>query len=127
MDSRKVGLTIAAIVALFVALPVAADDTAAPPAFNVLQGELPTTLAYDSDWKAGAAVNARKSDPDSDTDMWSLALFGPAAMIFIVTALGLTITVRSLRDDFRRQRSLDHSWRHGAMSRAGHASRTSRD
>jgi sensor c-di-GMP phosphodiesterase-like protein len=50
--------------------------------------------------------------------MWSLALLGPAAMIFIVAALGLTITVRSLRDDFRRQRSLDHDWRHGAMSRA---------
>jgi len=48
----------------------------------------------------------------------TVALIGPAAMIFIVTALGLTITVRSLRSDFRRQRSLNHYWRHGAMSRA---------
>lgn len=127
MNSRMFGLTIAAIASLFLALPVAADDPAAPPAFNTLRGELPTTQTYDSDWKASRVANGRKIEQDRDVEMWSLALIGPAAMIFIVTALGLTITVRSLRDDFRRQRSLDHSWRHGAMSRAGHASRTSRD
>lgn len=102
MDSRKFGLTAATIVALLLALPVAAaDDRTAPPAFNTLHDELPTTLTYDSDWKAGAAANARTIEPDSDMGIWSLALFGPAAMIFIVTALGLTITVRSLRDDLR--------------------------
>jgi hypothetical protein len=58
------------------------------------------------------------TEPDNDMGIWSLALLGPAAMIFIVTALGLTITVRSLRDDFRRQRSQDHYWQHGVMSRA---------
>ena len=124
MDSRKFGLVPAAIVALFLALPVAAaDDPTAPPAFNTLQGALPATLTYDSDWKAGAAMNARATEPEVDLGIWSLALFGPAAMIFIVTALGLTITVRSLRDDFRRRRSLDHYWRHGAMSRASRGSR----
>lgn len=125
MKSRKFGLTIAAIVSLFLALPLAADEPAAPPAFNALQGEMPATLTYDSEWRVGRAATGRRIEQDRDVEMWSLALIGPAAMIFIVTALGLTITVRSLRDDFRRQRSLDHSWRHGAMSRAGRASRTS--
>jgi hypothetical protein len=113
------GSTIAAIVALFLALPVAAGQPAAPPASNASQGGLPTTLTYDSGWKAGGSGNASRIEPDRDVEMWSLALIGPAAMIFIVTALGLTITVRSLRDDVRRRRSLDHDWRHGAMSRAG--------
>lgn len=123
MDSRKIGLAAAAIVALFLALPASAEDPAKTPSFSELHGALPTTLTYDSDWKAGAAVNARAIEPEADLGIWSLALFGPAAMIFIVTALGLTITVRSLRDDFRRRRSLDHYWRHGAMSRASRGSR----
>jgi hypothetical protein len=124
MDSRKCGLMTATIVTLLLALPVAAaDDPTAPPAFNTLHGELPTTLTYDSDWKAGAAANARTIEPDSDMGIWSLALLGPAAMIFIVTALGLTITMRSLRDGFRRLRSLDQYWRHGAMSRASRGNR----
>jgi hypothetical protein len=123
MDSRNFGWTIAAVVALLVALPVAADDNAVAPAFKTSQAALPTTLTYDSDWKAGGAANARSVEQDRNVEMWSLALLGPATMIFIVTALGLTITVRSLRDDFRRQRSLDHYWRHGAMSRASRARR----
>lgn len=99
MKSPKCGLAVAAIVSLFLALPLAAGEPAAPSALDA------------------------KIEQNHNLEMWSLALIGPAAMIFIVTTLGLTINVRSLRDDFRHQRSLDHSWRHGVMSRAGHASR----
>jgi len=52
MDCRKFGLTIAASVALFLALPAAADGPAAAPPVKALQGALPTTPAYGSDWKA---------------------------------------------------------------------------
>ena len=55
--------------------------------------------------------------------MWSIALIGPVAMILIVTVLGLTITIRSLRKDFRQQHTLNRYWRHGAMSRANRGSR----
>jgi hypothetical protein len=94
MKSTKFGLTVAAIVPLFLALPLAAGELAAPPALDA------------------------KIEQDNDLEMWSLAMIGPATMIFIVAALGLTITVRSLRDDFRHQRSVEQSWRHGVMSRA---------
>ena len=127
MKSRQFGWTIAAIVSLFLALPLAADEPAASQGFDAVQGELPTTMTYDSGWKAGRAATGRIVEQDRDVEMWSLALIGPAALIFLVTVLGLTITVRSLRDDFRRQRSLDHSWRHGAMSRAGRTSRKSHE
>lgn len=60
---------------------------------------------------------------DSAATTTLIARFGPAAMILIVTVLGLTITVRSLRTDCRRQRTLDRYWRRGAMARAGRGSR----
>jgi hypothetical protein len=118
MDFRRFGGSIAASVALFLALPVAAQESAAPAAPIALPGELPTILAYDSDWTTKGNASAQKIEKQRKVEMWSLALIGPAAMIFTVTALGLTITVRSLRKDFRHQRSLDQYWRHGAISRA---------
>ncbi len=68
-------------------------------------------------------TSERKLASERDVEMWSIALIGPAAMILIVTVLGLTITFRSLRKDFRHQHTLDRYWRHGAMSRANRGSR----
>jgi hypothetical protein len=94
MKSTKFGSTVAAIVTLFLALPVAAGELVAP------------------------ATSDAEIEQDHDLEMWSLAMIGPATMILVVAALGLTITVRSLRDDFRHQRSVEQSWRRGVMSRA---------
>ena len=41
---------------------------------------------------------------DRDEPLGSLALFAPAALIIALTALGLTITFRSLRQDLRARR-----------------------
>ena len=41
---------------------------------------------------------------DRDEPLGSLALFAPAALIVALTALGLTITFRSLRQDLRARR-----------------------
>jgi integral membrane sensor domain MASE1 len=100
MDFRRLGTSIAVSLALYLALPAAAQDSSAPATLSApvaVRGEL---------------------EKERTLEMWSIALIGPAAMIFVVTALGLTITVRSLREDFRHQRTLNQYWRHGAMSRA---------
>jgi hypothetical protein len=94
MKSLLPGATIVALsVALFVAMPAAAYEALASSAFP----------------NAG------------DNDLWSLALLGPAAMIFFVTAVGLTITIRSLRADSRRRLILARYWRRGATCRAAAA------
>jgi hypothetical protein len=101
--SGTIAATIAAIVALFFAMPaVAYDAPASQPEFAAQYR--PPALAS-----------------EHDGNLWTLALLGPAAMILTVTALGLTITLRSLRADVRRQLALDHYWQRGARSRASAA------
>ncbi|MDH4104501.1 MAG: hypothetical protein OEW50_02245 [Gammaproteobacteria bacterium] len=91
---------IAAIVALFLAVPAMAYE--APPA----------PAEYAAQYRPPALTS------ENDGGTWTLALLGPAAVIVFVTALGLTITVRSLRADVRRQLELDRYWQRGARSRA---------
>lgn len=95
-----IAATIAAIVALFLAMPAVAVE-AAPAAMEDPAQYRPPALTSENDGGA-----------------WTLALIGPLAMIVFVTALGLTITVRSLRADIRRQLELDRYWQRGARSRA---------
>jgi hypothetical protein len=95
-----IAATIAAIVALFLAMPAVAVE-AAPTALESTAQYRPPALASEHDGGA-----------------WTLALIGPVAMIVFVTALGLTITARSLRADIRRQLELDRYWQRGARSRA---------
>jgi hypothetical protein len=102
MNSGKIGSTIAAIVALLVAMPAASYETIATPTATQ-----PHQTAF----------------LQEDTDLWTLALLGPAAMVLFVTGLGLTITVRSLRADIRRRLELERYWRAGVMSRAAAATR----
>ncbi len=121
MNCRMHGPWLAAVVALLFGLPVGAQDSQPPPTPIALQDELPSTGANDNaDLKEKDDASARNVPGERDNESWAIALIGPVALIFIVTVLGLTITVRSLRKDFRRQRDLNQYWRHGAMSRARH-------
>jgi hypothetical protein len=64
---------------------------------------LPAT-AYDAGLTTtGRPVSTLLPD-DRDEPLGSLALFAPAALIIALTALGLTITFRSLRQDLRARR-----------------------
>jgi hypothetical protein len=58
---------------------------------------------------------------EPDIGIWSLAMLGPAAMIMVVAGLGLTITLRSLRADVRRQLVLDGYWQRRTRPRAASA------
>lgn len=98
--------TIAAIVALFLAIPAMAYE--GPP----------TPTEYAAEYRPPALTS------DNDGGIWKLALLGPAAMIVFVAALGLTITVRSLRADVRRQLELDRYWQRGARSRTASGNHT---
>lgn len=121
MRCRMLGPWLATGLVLFSAQPAGAQESAAPATPIVLQNELPSTGTYATGEQAKAAASARKLTSERNVEMWSIALIGPAAMLFIVTVLGLTITVRSLRDDFRRERNLNRSWQHDAWSRAKHS------
>ena len=108
--SGTIASTIVAIVALFSGAPAVAYE--APAAY-----ESPASQpGYVAQYRPQALTS------EHDGGMWTLALLGPAAMILAVTALGLTITVRSLRADVRRQLVLDRYWQRGARSRAAAAS-----
>jgi hypothetical protein len=123
MSCRMLGPWLAACIALSCAMPAAAQESLAPTTPVAPQRELPSTWAFDTDWKVKDDASARQLAGEREVEMWSIALIGPAAMILFVTILGLTITVRSLRKDFRRQRDQTRDWRHGALSRASRGSR----
>jgi hypothetical protein len=95
-----IAATIAAIVGLFLASPAMAYAGQPAPAEYAAQYRPPALTS------------------ENDGGTWTLALLGPATIIVFVTALGLTITVRSLRADVRRQLELDRYWQRGAHSRA---------
>ncbi len=67
----------------FTALPAAADDAG---------------------MRAAAQLSARPLPDERDGPLQLLTLVGPAAVIVVLTVLGLTITVRGLREDMRRRR-----------------------
>jgi hypothetical protein len=95
-----IAATIAAIVALFFAMPALAYEAPSTPAEYAAQYRPPALTS------------------ENDGGTWKLALLGPATIIVFVTALGLTITVRSLRADVRKQLEFDRYWQRGARSRA---------
>jgi hypothetical protein len=95
-----IAATIAAIVGLFLAVPALAYEAPPTPAENAALYRPPALTS------------------ENDGGTWTLALLGPAAIIVFVTALGLTITVRSLRADVRKQLELDRYWQRGVRSRA---------
>jgi hypothetical protein len=100
-----IAATIAAVVGLFLAVPAMAHEG-------------PTTATeYAAQYRPPALTS------ENDGGAWTLALLGPAAVMVFVTALGLTITVRSLRADVRRQLELDRYWQHGARSCAASGTR----
>jgi hypothetical protein len=74
---------LAASLIVFTALPAAADDAGV---------------------RAAAQLSARSLPDDRDGSMQLLTLVGPVAVLIVLTVLGLTITVRGLREDIRRRR-----------------------
>jgi hypothetical protein len=115
MYFRIAGATTIAAFALFIVLPVRADAHVEP---SEPQAGLPSTLLYDADMRPVAGAPTRLLLDESDPQLWSLALVGPAAIILILTALGVTITFRSWHTDVRRQRDQYRQWRHGASAHA---------
>jgi hypothetical protein len=84
-----IAATVAAVVSLLLSMPGAALEASPTPPEPFAQYR-PSALAS-----------------ENDGGTWALALLGPAAILVFVTALGLTITVRSLRADVRRQLEFD--------------------
>jgi hypothetical protein len=79
---------VAASLFAFTALPAAADDTGVRA----------------TDMRAAAQLAARPPPDERDGPLQLLALVGPAAVIVVLTILGLTITIRGLREDMRKRR-----------------------
>ena len=100
-------IRLAALMLAFAA-PVGADpDSGGPAAADELAAESPAILAYDAAWRADA-VTAPPIRPDAPAATVSpLALVGAATLLFLIVALGLTLTFRSLHTDIRRQRDID--------------------
>jgi hypothetical protein len=97
-------LSLAAILLCFTAPAGAAADTGDPVAPAEPAAESPAILAYDAAWRADA-VTAPQIRPNPPAAARSpLALIGSSTLLFVVVALGLTLTFRSLRTDIRRQR-----------------------
>ena len=61
-------------------------------------------VAEDAGMRAAAQVSVRALPDDRDQPLQLLTLVGPAAVIVVLTILGLTITVRGLREDMRQRR-----------------------
>jgi hypothetical protein len=110
---------IAAIVLLV--LPVASAAPDAPVGPSALPAALPSTPFHRADARPVAEPPTRLLLDDGDSQLSSLAFVGPAAIILILTALGITITFRSWHEDGRRQRKPFRRWRHGASAHAGKA------
>lgn len=104
MKSRIVRSVLAASIAGWLALPAFAADGGALTEGPVDGARLQPATAYD----AGLTTTGRPVTtllPDNrDEPLGKLALFAPAALIIALTALGLTITFRSLRQDLRARR-----------------------
>jgi hypothetical protein len=69
----------------FTALPAAADDAA---------------------MRAAAQLSVRPLPDESDGPLQLLSLVGPAAVIVVLTILGLTITISNLREDMRKRHAV---------------------
>jgi hypothetical protein len=61
-------------------------------------------VAEDAGMRAAAQISAPALPDDRDQPLQLLTLVGPAAVIVVLTILGLTITVRGLREDMRKRR-----------------------
>ena len=94
----------AVAVAGCITLPAFAADSGAPAETPVDVARVQPATAYDAGLTTtGRPVSTLLPD-DRDEPLGSLALFAPAALIIALTALGLTITFRSLRQDLRARR-----------------------
>ena len=95
---------LAVAVAGCMALPAFAAGGGAPAQTPVDVAHVQPATAYDAGLTTtGRPVSTLLPD-DRDEPLGSLALFAPAALIIALTALGLTITFRSLRKDLRARR-----------------------
>lgn len=123
MKSRFPGLALMACFALIPALPADAANSTMPASAPDSRDDSAATAVFDADWRTRDDALLRTTESNREVGMWPLALIGPAAMILIVLTLGITITTRSLRDDFRKQRSQNRQWQQGVMLRASQANR----
>jgi hypothetical protein len=104
MKSRINRSVLAIAVAGCIALPAFAADGGASAQTPVDIARVQPATAYDAGLTTtGRPVSTLLPD-DRDEPLGSLALFAPAALIIVLTALGLTITFRSLRQDLRARR-----------------------
>jgi len=104
LKSRIVRSLLAVSIAACLALPAFAADGGPFIEAPVDGARMQPATSYD----AGLTTTGRPVStllPDNrDEPLGKLALFAPAALIIALTALGLTITFRSLRQDLRARR-----------------------
>jgi hypothetical protein len=104
VNSRFVRSVLAATVAGYIALPVvAANGGALTQGPADVAREQPAT-AYDAGLTTSGRPVSTLLPDERDERPGSLTLFAPAALIIALTALGLTITFRSLRQDLLARR-----------------------
>jgi hypothetical protein len=103
---RIVRSVLAISIAAWLALPAFAADGGPSTEAPVDGARVQPATSYD----AGLTTTGRPVStllPDNrDEPLGKLALLAPAALIIALTALGLTITFRSLRQDLRARRVL---------------------
>jgi hypothetical protein len=75
--------------------------------------------AEDAGMRAAAQLSTTPLPDERDGSMQLLTLVGPAAVIVVLTVLGLTITVRGLREDMRRRRVIYRRQGHGVYAGVG--------
>ena len=104
MKPRIVRSVLAVAVVGCIALPAFAADGDAPAQTPVDVARVQPATAYDAGLTTTGRPISTLLPDDRDEPLGSLALFAPAALIIALTALGLTITFRSLRQDLRARR-----------------------
>ena len=82
-----------------------ADGPGAPAQARVAGPQSRSAIPYDSDATAAGQPVTTLLPDERDRPLRPLAVIAPGALIVALTALGLTITLRSLRHDMRQRRT----------------------
>lgn len=112
MHFRILHSVLATSLVAFIALPVVAADAGAPAGTRPAAAQLQSATPYDAAATASGRPATTLLPDERDGPLRLLALVGPLTAISLLTALGLTITFRALRDDLRQRRIVYRPRRH---------------
>ena len=112
MQFRLLRSVLATSLLAFIALPAVAADAGAPAGTRPAVAQLQSATPYESDMTAPGRPATTLLPDERDGPLRLLALVGPLMAISLLTALGLTITFRALREDLRQRRIVYRPRRH---------------